>query len=132
MGLTQRPGQTASTLATVGTRWVHPQHSVLRTPKWFRTVMPQTACAAAAIWFCRDPLVPITRPCPRSPSSRRREHRVPWPESPDRVERRVRGIVDSLLGPGELGNLRLEWVTPTATVWIATRTPIWRRNSVTG
>jgi len=59
MGLTQRPGQTASTLATVGTRWVHPQHSVLRTPKWFRTVMPQTACAlppsgSAAIRSCRS------------------------------------------------------------------------------
>lgn len=36
----------------------------------------------------------------------------PWPESSDRVEHRVRGVVDSLLRPDELEDLRLEWVTP--------------------
>ena len=38
----------------------------------------------------------------------------PWPESPARVERRVRGIVESLLRPDELEEIRLEWVTPEA------------------
>jgi hypothetical protein len=53
----------------------------------------------------------------------------PWPESPDRVQQRVRGVVDSLLGPDELQELRLEWVTPAerppgfsrSSAWIALR-----------
>lgn len=35
----------------------------------------------------------------------------PWPESPDRVERRVRGIVESVLRPAELEEIRLDWAT---------------------
>lgn len=38
----------------------------------------------------------------------------PWPESSDRVQARVRGIVESVLRSDELEYLRLEWVTPSA------------------
>jgi hypothetical protein len=39
----------------------------------------------------------------------------PWPEPPDRVQVRVRGIVESVLRSDELEDLRLEWVvTPSA------------------
>ncbi|MCR1782137.1 hypothetical protein KVF89_06300 [Nocardioides carbamazepini] len=38
----------------------------------------------------------------------------PWPESPERVERRLHGLVASLLSPAELCEVRLEWVTPRA------------------
>jgi hypothetical protein len=38
----------------------------------------------------------------------------PWPEEPERVRRRVRGIVDSLVHADELDEVRLEWVTPAA------------------
>jgi hypothetical protein len=41
----------------------------------------------------------------------------PWPEDPERVERRVRGLVESVLRPGELVDVRLEWVTPRAHQW---------------
>ena len=38
----------------------------------------------------------------------------PWPEPPARVEARVRGIVESVVFPDELVDVRLEWVTPSA------------------
>src|SRR4051794_41515186 len=38
----------------------------------------------------------------------------PWPESPARVERRVRGIVESLPRPDELEEIRLESEKPEA------------------
>jgi hypothetical protein len=38
----------------------------------------------------------------------------PWPEPPERVEARVRGIVKSVVFPDELLETRLEWVTPSA------------------
>lgn len=41
----------------------------------------------------------------------------PWPEDPDRVQRRVRGIVESVLVPDEVVDVRLEWVTPRAHQW---------------
>ena len=59
----------------------------------------------------------------------------PWPESPDRVEHRVRGIVDSLLVPDELEGLRLEWVTPaerpprfSPTAWAVLRVTVLARD----
>lgn len=41
----------------------------------------------------------------------------PWPESPERTAARVRGLVVSVVEPGELRSLRLEWVTPSAHEW---------------
>jgi hypothetical protein len=55
----------------------------------------------------------------------------PWPESQERVERRLRGLAGSLLGPAELCEVRLEWVTPSAhhldlrdAEWVALRLTI--------
>lgn len=39
---------------------------------------------------------------------------MPWPEAPERVERRVRGLVASVVRADELEGVRLEWVTPYA------------------
>lgn len=41
----------------------------------------------------------------------------PWPETPERTEARVRGLVVSVVEPGELRSFRLEWVTPSAHQW---------------
>lgn len=41
----------------------------------------------------------------------------PWPEEPERVERRVRGLVDSVVFRDELIDVRLEWVTPRGHQW---------------
>ena len=43
----------------------------------------------------------------------------PWPEDPERVERRVRGVVASVLERDEVVDVRLEWVTPRAHQWEA-------------
>lgn len=55
----------------------------------------------------------------------------PWPESPERTKARVRGLVESVLEPGELRSLRLEWVTPEGhhfdeqdAAWIALRVTV--------
>jgi len=59
----------------------------------------------------------------------------PWPESPERVTARERGIVKSVVFPDELIETRLEWVTPRAhefdspnAQWIALRLTVVARN----
>jgi hypothetical protein len=39
----------------------------------------------------------------------------PWPQSPARTEARLRGLVDSVLRPGELESFQLEWVGSSTT-----------------
>jgi hypothetical protein len=41
----------------------------------------------------------------------------PWPESQQRVEDRVQGLVASVVWSGELHAVRIEWVTPRAHQW---------------
>jgi hypothetical protein len=52
----------------------------------------------------------------------------PWPDSRERTESRVSGLVAGVVEPGELRFLRLEWVTPWAhhcdrpdAAWVALR-----------
>lgn len=39
---------------------------------------------------------------------------LPWPDAEERVVRRVRSLVASVVRPAELLDVRLEWVTPLA------------------
>jgi len=36
-----------------------------------------------------------------------------WPEEPERAERRIRGIVESVIVPGELDSVTLQWIERT-------------------
>lgn len=80
----------------------------------------QIAASRQAGQRCCRPAAPVGAPQPRP-----RRHleslypplvaiEYPWPEAPERVNDRVRGMVESVVRADELVEVRLEWVTPLA------------------